>query len=250
MWEFYKDIARRLPHLFWQSLRVGEGELAAVAFLVWLYDNTLGGKVMAWIGLHPAWALLPVGLVFGHLVMKAVYQKFCVLEDEKNGEILDLNSHIDTLRQDILRIGQQSERAVKDLDHTWHQRYVEVSSENDTLKNRIKDLENQINDRDRKRLIAGVLSSSIQAGGILLSQSITSEDEYASFKMQSQQWYANTTQQIRNAMSEADAIVFQHIGARGAIGFNGSFNPEHNGMRNNINALVENLRNLYQSYST
>lgn len=55
-----------------------------VVFAVWLYDNAMGDAATRWVGSHQWIALSLMSLIFLHLLMKAIYEKFSAVEKERD----------------------------------------------------------------------------------------------------------------------------------------------------------------------
>jgi hypothetical protein len=112
-----------------------------------------------------------------------------------------------------------------------------------------KDLAEKLDDKNRKRVMAAMMATSLQAGGILHGQRVTTDAEFAAWKVTVTEWHRNTCEQIKNRLSTAHEIIFKQIGGRINFTFNHKFNADHDQWLNEINGYLHNLRELYSRYS-
>ena len=70
------DIVRRTPSIAWHSTLHGEALISVLIFLVLLFNPIAGERAPHWLAEHSGWGWIALAIIFTHLLMKAVYEKY------------------------------------------------------------------------------------------------------------------------------------------------------------------------------
>lgn len=87
MRNFYLDIARRMGVAMKKATYIVEAAIGVAVFMLARFNQDLATRFTNWDGINPAWAWVPVVLVFGHLFLNAVYDKYTERENQLSGEL-------------------------------------------------------------------------------------------------------------------------------------------------------------------
>ena len=103
MFRYYLRILRDAAHLLWSSAIWVEETIAAIFFLILMFNEPLGKKMLSWeVGrIDATWALLPIGLLFLYALLRANYAQFATIEQARD----QLKARVDqrTIRQRVLK---------------------------------------------------------------------------------------------------------------------------------------------------
>jgi hypothetical protein len=103
----------------WKALFHVEGILAVLFFAVLLFNRELGARLLLWEGIDPRWAWIPVGFLFGHLYLKAVYDNYLSLKKEKDAAIATLKAELKAAATEQTQPSARPvEEGVRDLSTT------------------------------------------------------------------------------------------------------------------------------------
>lgn len=105
-----------------------------------------------------------------------------------------------------------------------------------------------MDDRNRRAQVKESLGSLLKEGHELLGARPKTDQEYAEWRTQADQWLNRTANDIAQRLSPADRDYFLAI-CPTMSEFLGSYNREHNSCLMNINAFLMNLKRLYERAS-
>jgi hypothetical protein len=113
MWEYYRDIGRCM----WVSLHRAfygvEAAIGVVLFTLALFNKPLAQNFSEWNGINPVWAIAPLSIIFAHLFLRAIYDKWITREVRfaKERESLDSQLTAALRCRDELAVSNRDEAA-------------------------------------------------------------------------------------------------------------------------------------------
>ena len=97
MWRFWGSVFARIPRIALRAAVLIEELIAAAIFVAWLIaGQNAASSAMGWFaGLHTGWVLMPMIVVFVHLISKAIYEehtaRLSVFRCDHEKKILELS---------------------------------------------------------------------------------------------------------------------------------------------------------------
>ena len=100
MRRYYGGILSEIPDVAKGALVIVEGTIAFVVFLALLFNPEWVTHLGDWGGVHRLWAVVPVAILFVHLLFRASYLRYAQLEAVND----DLRKQIDNLSQPTVAV--------------------------------------------------------------------------------------------------------------------------------------------------
>ncbi len=100
MRRYYGGILSEIPDAAKGALVIVEGTIAFVVFLALLFNPEWVTHLGDWGGVHRLWAVVPVAILFVHLLFRASYLRYAQLEAVND----DLRKQIDNLSQPTVAV--------------------------------------------------------------------------------------------------------------------------------------------------
>jgi hypothetical protein len=118
MWRFWWDAVKNTPRLAWHTSHHVEAWISVGLFLLLLVAPIAPDQASQWLTAHARWTWTALGLVFIHLLMQAVYERYEVRDrlyecelDRLNdrhkrdaAKIADLTAETSQLRSNLAQI--------------------------------------------------------------------------------------------------------------------------------------------------